>query len=120
MNFFLRLWQRFSAWFRSWRHKPLRVIIMEELPDELSPDVVYVAGEKGNHWFVAMLCPCGCRETLHMGLLADTRPRWRLTIHEDNTASLHPSVWRQVGCRSHFFIVRGQIRWCEAGQTAGR
>lgn len=44
-----------------------------------------------------MLCPCGCGQTLHMSLLAEDRPRWEVTVHDDGTPSLHPSVWRRWG-----------------------
>ncbi|WP_236819161.1 DUF6527 family protein [Alicyclobacillus ferrooxydans] len=60
-----------------------------------------------------MLCPCGCGEVLHMSLHPDGRPRWELTRHPDGTVSLSPSVWRKVGCRSHFFLERGRVRWCK-------
>ncbi|MER9141803.1 DUF6527 family protein [Mesorhizobium sp. M0871] len=59
-----------------------------------------------------MLCPCGCRRVLHMNLLADERPCWRLTRHDDGTTTLHPSVWRTTGCGSHFWFRRGRVEWC--------
>jgi hypothetical protein len=63
-------------------------------------------------WFVAMLCPCGCKETLQMSLLHDANPQWKIIEHGDGTITLQPSVWRKVGCRSHFFLRRGLIQWC--------
>ncbi|MER9417949.1 DUF6527 family protein [Mesorhizobium sp. M0306] len=59
-----------------------------------------------------MLCPCGCRRVLHMNLLADERPCWRLTRHDDGTTTLHPSVWRKTDCGSHFWFRRGRVEWC--------
>ncbi|WP_363201475.1 DUF6527 family protein [Phenylobacterium sp.] len=59
-----------------------------------------------------MLCPCGCRETLHVRFLPNRRPRWDLVVGADRTATLHPSVWRQVGCGSHFILTKGNVRWC--------
>ena len=103
------------AWLLSWfvhPVQPLKTVRVEELPESLDPKDVYVLGE-GNHlWFVAIVCPCGCRATLQMSLLADAKPRWRLIEHEDGTITLHPSVWRKIGCRSHFFLRRGLIQWC--------
>lgn len=107
-----RLW----AWLRSWfirPARPLKTVHAEELPDRLDPKAVYVLGEGNHRWFVTMICPCGCGATLQMSLLPDARPRWRLIEHsDDGTISLQPSVWRQVGCRSHFFLRRGLIQWC--------
>lgn len=59
-----------------------------------------------------MLCPCGCGRVLHMNLLPDERPCWRVTRHEDGSASLHPSVWRKKDCGFHFWFKKGQVKWC--------
>jgi hypothetical protein len=40
-------------------------------------------------------------------------PFWRLVRHADGTGSLSPSVWRQVGCRAHFWIRKGRVIWTE-------
>ena len=107
------------AWIRSWfQRKPIRFRTqrIEELPDQLEPATIYIAGESEYLWFVAMICTCGCGETLHMNLQTDTRPRWSVTCHEDGTVSLLPSVWRKVGCRSHFFFREGAVVWCGGGE----
>ena len=91
---------------------PLRTVKIVELPDELEAKKIYVVGENGFFWFVALLCPCDCGAILQMNLLNDARPRWYLTEHKDGTVSLHPSVWRVKDCRSHFFLRRGLIEWC--------
>ncbi|MCF8567897.1 hypothetical protein LLE49_24550 [Alicyclobacillus tolerans] len=86
---------------------------MEELPERLDKHLIYILGEGEYTWSAEMLCPCGCGEVLHMSLHPDGRPRWELTRHPDGTVSLSPSVWRKVGCRSHFFLERGRVRWCK-------
>ncbi|WP_391540613.1 DUF6527 family protein [Lignipirellula cremea] len=43
---------------------------------------------------------------------ADTRPQWSLIHHSDGAVSLSPSVWREVGCRSHFYFLLCQVVWC--------
>ena len=40
------------------------------------------------------------------------RPGWKLRDHWDGTASLAPSVWRKVGCKSHFWLRKGRVEWC--------
>jgi hypothetical protein len=112
LNLVIGLWN----WLRSFFVRPdraLRTTYADELPERLDRDCVYVLGEGQHRWFVAMLCPCGCGATLQMSLLADAHPRWGLIEHgDDGTVSLHPSVWRQVDCQSHFFLRRGRIVWC--------
>jgi hypothetical protein len=111
LGMIMRLWQWVASWFRR-SPKPLRTIHQEELPEQLDAGAVYVLGEGQHKWFVAMACPCGCGDTVQVSLLADAKPRWRLIEHGDQTISLEPSVWRRVGCRSHFFLRRGLIEWC--------
>jgi hypothetical protein len=48
---------------------------------------------------------------IQLNLLPDAEPLWSLTKHRDGTVTLSPSIWRQKGCRSHFFIRKGQIEW---------
>lgn len=83
----------------------------EELPDKLDTHKIYVVGEDDFLWFAAMICPCGCTELLYMNLMSDQRPRWNLFEHEYGTVSLYPSIWRKVGCKSHFWVRRGEIVW---------
>ena len=97
------------------RRKDLRVVFAEEAPSEPKPGVVYVLGEGRHLWFVVLLCPCGCRAKLELSLLPEADPNWVLVQHGDGTISLQPSVWRRVGCRSHFFIHRSRIEWCHGG-----
>lgn len=107
----VRIW----AWIESWfvRHpQPLRTVYLEELPESPDPKAVYVLGEGEQHWFVSLLCPCGCGAMLQMSLMPRDKPHWRLSMHDDETISIHPSVWRHVGCKSHFFLRRGLIDWC--------
>jgi hypothetical protein len=80
-------------------------------PPKLRPSTLYVLKEDGIPWQAAMICPCGCRATLELNLLSDERPMWRYSINAKRYPSLHPSVWRQVGCRSHFFLREGRIIW---------
>ncbi|MBL8792473.1 MAG: hypothetical protein JNM56_01070 [Planctomycetia bacterium] len=113
MNILVRLWRFLTGW---WRRNPTLITAhrVGELPATLQPGKLYVEGEGSHIWSVALLCPCGCGHALQMNMLADTHPRWQLTIHEDATTTLYPSVWRQVGCRSHFFLRRGRVEWCAA------
>jgi hypothetical protein len=112
MNYFRRVWQRFCNWWVSLWDRPFCSIKVEELPDRLAKKTVYIGGEGPHLWFVAMICPCGCGEVLQMSLLQDARPRWKVSVDSKGVPTLTPSVWRQVGCKSHFFLTRGFIQWC--------
>jgi hypothetical protein len=72
---------------------------------------LYVVGSRDAPFCAAMLCPCGCREPLYMSLVADDKPTWRVKIYADGTPTMTPSIRRVVGCRSHFFLFWGRVRW---------
>ncbi len=126
MSWFARLWGTIGAWFqRRFRRLPpptrpaplpsaprvYRVVHVEEEPDDLDPTKVYAVGEREHLWHISMLCPCGCRAKISLNALPDDSPRWTLE-DRDGVPSLRPSVWRHVGCRSHFFLQDGRIEWC--------
>ena len=75
--------------------------------------VVYVVGEQGNEWLAAFYCPCGCKAEIHLNMLCcDDRPTWSVSEDFRRRATLIPSVWRNIGCKSHFLVTNGRIRWC--------
>jgi hypothetical protein len=120
MKLLKRWWGVLQRWLPGWlrrRPAPIKAVRVEELPDKLDCLTLYAVGEGDYLWFAAMICPCGCGQTLHMSLLKDERPRWKLTEHPDGTASLVPSIWRVKGCRSHFWLKRGKIEWCPSDTT---
>lgn len=111
MNWLRHLWRGLVRRFGR-GPRPLRTVFTGELPDSPHAGEVYIVGESGHRWFAALLCPCGCGATLQLSLMPEGRPRWRMEEHRDGSISLHPSVWRTIGCRSHFFLTRGHVRWC--------
>lgn len=104
------------SWVRTKLRRPrptlYRAAHVEDLPELPKALTVYIAGEGPNVWGAAMLCPCGCGETIELNLLRQARPCWTVTEHEDGSVTLLPSVWRQKGCKSHFFVRHGHIDWC--------
>jgi hypothetical protein len=93
-------------------HPYIRLAKVEgAFPKVLRPRTLYVLTEDGAPWQAAMICPCGCGETLYLNLLPGERPRWRFAADRKGRASLDPSVWRKIGCRSHFWLRGGRITW---------
>lgn len=60
----------------------------------------------------AMICPCGCKAILYMPINEKAQPRWDYSEGPNSEATLNPSINRMVGCKSHFWLKRGQIEWC--------
>ena len=113
MKRFSRFFKRVCAWVERRFVPPYRTMVVEEsLPERLLRRAVYIVRDDGFDEQVALLCPCGCGRILHMNLLPDERPCWRVTRNVDRTVTLHPSIWRNKDCGSHFWLRNGRIRWC--------
>lgn len=107
MSFF----QSLGYWYRTWLdgRPPLRYLLVDELPDNLDPNIVYLEGDPP--WVAVFACPCGCGQNISLSLIPNDRPRWTARRHWDGTLTLNPSVWRTRGCKSHFFLRHGKILW---------
>jgi hypothetical protein len=57
-------------------------------------------------------CPCGCGDVITLSLQSAHRPHWRLEKVESEHPTLHPSIWRDKGCMSHFWLKGGRVFWC--------
>lgn len=62
--------------------------------------------------WVLFWCPCGCKSIITLSLQQNHRPHWRLKQSRDSRPTLFPSVWRDIGCMSHFWVEDGRIYWC--------
>jgi hypothetical protein len=69
-----------------------------------------LAGDKPK-WSL-FLCPCGCRSVVTLSLQQVHWPRWRLSKTPGGRPTLYPSVWRDTGCLSHFWLRDGRVAWC--------
>jgi Family of unknown function (DUF6527) len=93
------------------RRKPYTALHVEDVPDDLSPDHVYLIGEGDHLWSAAFKCPGGCGALLEINLVADMRPVWHVTADGDGAITIEPSVWRQKDCGCHFRIRNGRVIW---------
>jgi len=103
----LRWWKRFF-----YREKNYRYLFVEEIPERPDSKTIYLITHQGYCWQIVMVCPCGCKKLLYMNAIKDHHPCWKFEIHGRRNISLHPSIHRQVGCKSHFFVHHGKIDWC--------
>jgi hypothetical protein len=106
------------GWLRNFwdRHGPARRLIVVEgdtLPSRLPRRNIVLAREDGDDWTIGFRCPCGCGETIELAVIEGARPRWDFSADAKGKPTLSPSVWRQIGCRSHFWLRGGRIQWCK-------
>lgn len=114
----IRLYREFKNWLSviatKWHRKnvPLYIALhVKNFPTEYMPHILYLMGKPGKEWLAGFTCPCGCGDFIEL-VLDGNHPKWKLSISADGHPSLHPSVFRSVNCRSHFFLDRGTIHWC--------
>jgi Family of unknown function (DUF6527) len=101
----------------SWRQDRLfRSVFVDDIPDSLAEHTLYLIGSPQTPWLAALRCPCGCEAPVLLNLLPEERPCWSVRRTLKGIVSLHPSIWRQVGCQSHFFLRDGRIQWCVDNQ----
>ena len=109
MNWVVRSWWWLVDWLGP--QGSLATEVVENFPDVIEPGRVYLIGGGSVPWSAALLCPCGCSVTIRLSLVKNDLPRWHAKRHFTGKVTLHPSIWRNKGCRSHFFLRRGRIIW---------
>lgn len=97
--------------FSSFWDKPFSVQYVEDPVDSPKKKVLYIIGTIDEPWQVEMLCPCGCKEKIVLPVNYETSPRWTLKLNGNNLPTLNPSIWRSKGCKSHFLLKGGKIKW---------
>lgn len=91
--------------------RTLTVLHGDVPPEKLPSRGLLLLRDGGEDWCLYLKCPCGCGERIELPLIQEAEPRWKLHVEFDGTPTLVPSVWRQHGCRSHFFVRRGKVKW---------
>jgi len=89
----------------------LVVVEGESLPNSLPSRDLVLLRDAGEDWSVAMRCPCGCKQRVELPLIPEAKPRWSLRLEKGRRPTLSPSVWLREGCRSHYFVRGGRVRW---------
>lgn len=85
----------------------------EDMPETLEIRTLYLVGEESCPWAAALICPCGCGATISLSLVRGDDPSWVASIDAKGRPSIHPSIWRVRGCRSHFHLKQGRIVWAK-------
>ena len=82
-----------------------------EFPTKVAERFIYVVQEGNKAETLIFKCPCGCDSDVYLNLLEDSRPRWKFNVGNRGKLTVFPSIWRTVGCRSHFHIRNGKVVW---------
>jgi len=84
---------------------------VEEIPLSVKDNTIYIVGAVNQPWLLAFKCPCGCQSLIQLNLLTNANPCWDFWIDKKNKISISPSIWRTIGCKSHFLIKKSKVDW---------
>jgi len=111
IRWLLICWRKFNVFFRKlWYPSKIAFIFVKEAPSDISSQVVYLEGADMNDlWFAYLKCPCGCKDTIMLNMIPDTKPCWTYVRDTIGNESLFPSINRKFQCKSHFWIKNNRI-----------
>lgn len=97
------------------RCRRYRTLWVENLPEKVAPQTVYILGGRDHPFYAAVVCPRRpCRQVIHLDLSPQVEKPWRLIEHRDGSISLAPSVHATaMPCRCHYWLRGGCIVWAE-------
>lgn len=107
-----KLWQWLLAKFGVGARKDYSAALISDVPDVVPANVLHLVGEAGDYWLAVMRCPCGCGANIQLPMSSNAHPRWAFS-GTMSKPTLTPSVWRKIGCRSHFILHDGLVVWCK-------
>lgn len=115
-----KAWLWLIGLFRPRERPQVSLSFVEAEPDLLESLHVYVVGTRQHPWKGMMKCPCDCGDVIELNMSPPGPPLWQIKSLEGQVVTLHPSIWRTAGCRSHFWIKYGRIVWCGITQPSER
>lgn len=80
--------------------------------DEIATEYFYCVKIADKPKWALFKCPCRCGDVVTLSLQPIHRPHWRLTSTLAGRPTLYPSIWRDKGCLSHFWLRDGRVFWC--------
>lgn len=118
MKWMKNIWLRIINWWNGNEEEPKKIYQLLQVNEqpllvEVADNLVYHIGDEDWKWLLMFKCPCGCGNVIHLSLLEKSVQKWKLKVEDNNIFSIQPSVNRQVGCKSHFFITHNEVKWCE-------
>jgi len=91
-----------------------KIYFVEKPPhnEEILLDHFFCSVSKGKYMWALFKCPCGCGEVITLSLQSVHNPHWQLNMSDFGRPTISPSIWRNQGCLSHFWITDGRISCC--------
>ena len=106
-------------WIASWLRprdsdlefpKTTEVAELHDVPEDLEPGVIYIAGTTILRKWVVFACPCERPHRVTLSLQPNHRPHWRVRVGLGR-ATIYPSVDVREWRRCHYTIRDGRVQW---------
>lgn len=82
-------------------------------PEEVEINIVYVVGGRNYVKWAYLRCPDNCGEIIMLNLSEKIKPLWRVKQDKKGRVTIHPSIHKLDGCKSHFWIKKGNLIWSQ-------
>lgn len=110
LNIFQKI-RNFLMWkFKKFRY---RAIFIDDnpKPESIRRDRIYIVGGTDYVKWAYFKCPDNCGDTIMLSLSENMSPSWKIKIDKYERITLFPSVDKLDGCKSHFWLTNGSIKW---------
>ena len=91
---------------------------LHDVPDDLDPTSIYIAGTVKLPKWAVFMCPCERPHRVTLSLQPSDPERWRV-MDQRPGPTIFPSVdvsdWR----RCHFWVKKGRVRWVASWPDLG-
>jgi hypothetical protein len=86
--------------------------VVERSPADVPPGEMVLVEYQGRRYWTVFRCPCGCGDVITLMAESENRASWTTAVSKEGRPCLTPSIWRNVGCFSHFWVHDGRVYWC--------
>ena len=111
-NRFYKTLGQILKFFRVYKYS-VEIISFNPTIEQLKPDILYVVGEETYVKWIYLKCPDNCDEVIMLSLSSNKRPHWSIKWDKLGRPTIHPSIHKLDGCKSHFWIKRGKLIWAK-------
>jgi hypothetical protein len=112
IDFWDLFWSKKTEIVKTEKDSPkFQIEYVEDVPESISDRLIFIVQDGNEPELLAFKCPCGCDADIILNLLKDASPRWSYELNDKGTIDIYPSVWKKVGCKSHFFVKDSNIKW---------
>lgn len=89
-----------------------RLVSDHPVSEDIEQGFIYVVGGVGYQKWAYLRCPSGNGDIIQLSLMSSRRPHWRVTSDWLGRPTIDPSVRQLEGSYAHFWIRKGNVRWC--------